>query len=179
MKIHRFQFCLLAACALPCLGWSSDWSCVIGPRVEKTWELYWENGVDGECSFEKILWGHLGIGASVTSTRIGSAWESNALRQEQYLLNFAWNFRLQKRVQPYVSLSGGWFWLDVGPEIFNEVPHSSPLAMVGTGARLQLWGPLSWKAGIGYHLITGDGLEGPGSLYPLILHSSVQWRFPR
>ena len=178
MRNLRFIHLLWVAISLPVMGWAGSWSCDVGPRVERTWELYWENGAEVECSLANVFGGHLGLGASVTSTRIGSAWNPNALRQEQYLVNSAWNFRLQKRVRPYVNLSAGWFWLDVGPAIFDVIPHSSPLLVLGSGARVGIWGPISWNAGFGYHLITGDGKSGPGSIYPLFLHTSVQWRIP-
>jgi len=169
---------LLGALALLSFSaWSSDLQCVVGPRIEKTWNLYWENGAEFTCSHPSLLWNHLGLGGSVTSTRVGSAFESNAVQQEQYFLSASWIFRLQKRVEPYVALNAGWFWLDVEDPIFNFLPHSAPLFALGGGTAVQVYGPVWCRFGIAYHLITGDGNSGIGSLYPLLLHTSVLWKF--
>jgi hypothetical protein len=177
MQHSARNFAILLLLALG-LAWSSDFQCSVGPRFEKTIDLFWENGAEVACSSSSILWSHLGMGASITSTRIGSAFESNALQQEQYLLNARWIFRPQKRVEPYVGINAGWFWLNVENEaLFGWMPHSAPLFAVGAGTSANIFGPVWCSLGVDYHLITGDGNSGPGSLYPCILHASILWRF--
>jgi hypothetical protein len=157
---------------------AQDFRCDAGLRFQKTWELYWENGVEGSCSKQNILGGHPFLSASAVSSRLGSALGSNALRQEEYLLGLGWKFRTEKRIQPYIALQTGWFWLDVEEPMFEVLPHSSVLATFSFGSEIPVYGPFLTRIGMDYHLITGDGLQGPGSLYPLFMHTSFLVRIP-
>lgn len=154
-------------------------SCAAGLRFQKTLELYWENGIEARCQLPQT-WSKWSVGATVISSRIGSAFQSNAIEQETYWIWLDRKFRADKRIQPYTALGTGYFWLDVeNPEIFSDLPNSSWLLTLEGGVQAQL--PLPWlqvRSGIGYHLITGDGTTGPGTLYPLYFHLNAEVLFP-
>ena len=152
--------------------------CLAGLRAQKTYELYWENGLDASCTHGSVLGGHLSLGLSAVSSRLGTALGTNALKQEEYLASILWNFRVRQRLQPYAGLGLGYFWLDVEDPLFEFLPHSSPLLAVQGGLTFAPSGPLAWRLGFGYHLIVGDGLSGPGSLYPLFVQTALLWRLP-
>lgn len=163
----------IAGLILALATFSAAQNCVAGVRVQKTFELYWQNGLELECRHASLLSEHLSLGLSVVSSRLGSAYGSNALKQEEYLFNTAWYFRTGKYVQPYAGLSAGWFWLDVENPAFSVIPHSAPLLALQGGCRWNFGSRFSLQTGLGYHLLTGDGLSGPGSLYPLFMRLSL------
>lgn len=154
---------------------TTKWECSVGARLQKTWELYFENGVEGNCQIP--VWGsRLSVGVAAVSTRLGTAFLSNALQQEQYWLQGQYTFRKGKRVEPYAGFGAGWFWLDVEDPMFNDIPHSAPLFALLGGAKVSINNWLLVRSGLGYQALVGNGEEGPGSVYPLFMQLNFETR---
>lgn len=161
-------------------GWATvaqAWRCHGGIRLQKTWELYWQNGAELSCSHDAWVQDRLVLGVSAVSTRIGSAWASDALRQEEYLVHSQWRFRSGKRWEPFVGMALGWFWLHIENPLFQGIPHSSPLWVWEGGTSWEFRHGVGLQFGLGWHMLTGDGTQGPGSLYPLFMQTQLRWRF--
>jgi hypothetical protein len=49
------------------------------------------------------------------------------------------------------------------------------LASLDAGLAYQFKSPLKINFSVGYNAISGDGLDSPGTLYPVFLQSSITW----
>jgi len=144
-----------------------------GLRFQKTQKLYWENGfaVDYTCS---RLWDkrvHLGL--SYTTSRLGSAINSNAIKQDNYLFNVSYHFRHTKSLHPMLRLNLGYFYADMENEIFEVLDHTAFMVSIDAGIYYQFDFPLTIGFTAGYNLSSGNGTTGPGSLYPIYYQMSL------
>ena len=146
-----------------------------GLRFQKTLNLYHENGITVHYRHAGLARNRVQLGLTYLSSRLGSAIGSNAIKQDQLLLSGAYLFRLERTVHPFVRANAGWFRADYESEIFNNVPNSSPVV----SAELGLWVPTKRRftagASAGYNLITGDGMDGPGTLFPIFYQLSLTY----
>lgn len=83
----------------------------VGVRVQKTVNLYWENGVSIQYSNRNVKADNLYFGFSYLSSRLGSALNSNAIKQDYLLFNTSWYFRKQHILRPLVRLNRAILWL--------------------------------------------------------------------
>lgn len=171
MRLRNFLF--LSFLILPHLIWAVN--CSAGLRLQRTWELYWENGFEGRCQVDSSKGWTVGLAA--ISSRLGSAFHSNALEQESYWLWGGYSFRPHASIQPYSDFGVGFFWLDIeNPQLFGDLPHSAILLTLEGGISSH-WRTWSLRSGLGYHLKTGNGKSGPGSLFPLFMHLGLEKNF--
>lgn len=147
----------------------------IGLRFQKSINLYYENGVTLQYSDERLLSNRVFIGLSYLSSRLGSAMGSNAIRQDNFLISGTWMFRPGRSIQPFLRLNTGYFIADYEDPVFDMLPNSSVLLSPETGVSYRFNFPLKAGISLGYNVITGDGVEGPGTLYPLYVQTSVTW----
>lgn len=176
--LHFALFTSFLVLASPVMSQDSQsWQCALGLRFQRTWELYHENGLEVACTHQKVLGGAVEWVVHATSSRFGSALTSHALEQENYLTGFHWIFRRQALVRPWTGLEAGYFHLDTESPIFKDLPNQSALLAL-TGGILVPYGPVQWRLGIGFNVITGDGIQGPGTLYPLYGQTTVAIRLP-
>ena len=145
----------------------------VGVRIQKTQKLYWENGfaIDYTCSrlYNKRV--HLGL--SYTTSRLGSAMNSNAIKQDNYLFNASYHFRHNKSLQPIFRINLGYFYADMEEEIFQVIDHTAFMFSLDAGIYYQFDFPLSIGLTAGYNLSAGNGTSGPGSLYPIFYQMSL------
>ena len=66
------------------------------------------------------------FGFSYFTSRLGKAINSNAIKQDNFLLSAAWYFKPNHIIRPFVRLNTGCFLSDY-PAIFDVLPHSSLL----------------------------------------------------
>ena len=157
-------------------SFSQSGSCFLaGVRLQKTHNLYYENGLTFDYTNPKFLNNKLHVGFSYVTSRLGSAIASNAIKQDNYLVSFAYHFRHEKIVCPIIQLDAGQFYADMEYEIFDEIPHKSFILATETGLFLNFNSPIKAKATIGYHLLTGNGESGPGTLFPLFFQFSLYY----
>ena len=151
----------------------------VGLRLHKAHKLYWENGLTAEYSSAN-LWTHrLHFGLTYHSSRFGTAVNSNALKQDNILLSTSLYFRHGKLLRPAAKLNIGYFHADYESAIFDDLPNSSLLLSFESGLAVDPSGPLRFDLTLGFNLITGDGMKGPGTIFPLFYQLSTRWTIPR
>lgn len=148
---------------------------VVSPMlmVRKTVALYWENGVGVDYTHDKLFDRRLHFSAGYLSSRLGSAIGSNALKQDYLLLGADWHTPILPALQWTIGLNTGLFMVDYEEDVFNNLPAQSALMAVQTGV---MWktGPVDLKLVLGYNLIAGNGVDIPGSLFPVYYQLNIQ-----
>ena len=147
----------------------------VGVRLQKTINLYYENGVSLSYSNKKLRSDQLYFGFSYVTSRLGTAMNSNAIKQDNYLLSSAYYFRKNHTVRPFLRLNAGYFSADYGDKMFDELPRTSPLLSTDFGLSFKTRLPLKIATSLGYNFVTGDGIEGPGTLYPIFYQLTLSW----
>ena len=89
-----------------------------------------------------------------------------------------YRFRSEKKLNPFIDVNLGWFHADYGSEIFDGLPNNSLLFSIEPGANYMFTDQVGGTLGFGYNLIAGDGIQGPGTLYPLFYQLSVHYKLP-
>jgi hypothetical protein len=155
----------------------NDWlgTLKVGLRAQKTQKLYWENGFTVDFTFPKVLNNRLHFGLSYVTTRLGSAIGTNAIRQDNYLLNVGYFFRNQKKLQPFTRLNTGYFYADYESEIFDALPNTALLLSIDAGLSYEFKTPITIDLSAGFNLNSGSGSKGPGTLYPIFYQLSVSY----
>ncbi len=151
----------------------ADWE--VGLRFQKTEQLYWENGIGVDFSSERFVNKHIHLKMSYASSRFGSALIGNAVRQDNILIGADWRFRPQRAFQIFTGLNSGFFHADMENAIFNQLPHNSLMLSVEAGLYYRFKFPIATSLSAGYNLISGDGVTGPGTLFPVFYQLSVYY----
>jgi hypothetical protein len=152
---------------------AQDKSLLTGIRLQKTHNFYYENGVAIEYTQEKYLQNKIYLGFIYVTSKLGTAINSNAVKQDNYLIQIGYHFLKDKIICPTVQLNTGYFHADYGSPIFDVLPHSSMLLSIEPGIFLNFKVSVKAKLSAGYNLITGNGTSGPGTLYPLFFQCSI------
>lgn len=147
----------------------------IGPRFQKTPNLYWENGFCIDYTNEKLWSERLFIGFSYITSRFGSAIHSNALKQDNFLFSAKSILRKGCLIRPSGKLNLGYFYADYEADIFDDLPNSSLILSIEAGLAIDPRLPVRADLSLGYNLLTGNGLKGPGTLYPLFYQLTIFW----
>ena len=156
-------------------GYSQERELDLGLRFQKSINLYYENGITLQYTDERLLSKRLFIGLSYVSSRFGTAMGTNAIKQDNYFISGTYMFRSQRSLQPFIRLNTGYFKAHYEDPVFDVLPQSSVLISPETGLSYRFSFPLKLGVSFGYNLITGDGRDGPGTLYPLFVQTSVTW----
>ncbi|GAB3758552.1 hypothetical protein GCM10028817_31800 [Spirosoma pomorum] len=151
----------------------------VGVRFQKTVNLYTENGVTFQYTHAKLANQRLYVGGSYVTSRLGTALGSNAIQQDNFLATVGYYFRPQWLVRPIVRANVGYFSAQYGSPIFNDLPRTSLLASPELGLCYCPNFPLKISGSIGYNLLTGTGVAGPGTLYPVFVQTSITWNVLR
>jgi hypothetical protein len=151
----------------------------VGLRFQKTEQLYWENGVGLDYTSDFLLKKRIHLKMSYATSRLGSAMIGNAVRQDNILVGADWRFRSQKPLQIFAGLNTGFFHADMENSTFDALPHNSMLLSAETGLFYKFKFPLATSLSVGYNLITGDGVTGPGTLFPVFYQLSVLYYIGR
>lgn len=147
---------------------SDNYELGIGARFQKTEQLYCENGVGADFTSDFLLKKKIHLKMSYATSRLGSAFSSNAIKQDNYLIGADWRFRTNKCLQVFVGLNTGYFHADMEEPMFNMLPHNSLLMSAETGLVYKFKFPMSVSLSAGYNLITT-----PGSLFPVFYQMSM------
>jgi hypothetical protein len=147
----------------------------VGLRFQKTVDLYYENGITVQYQFSKRIL----LGASYVTSRLGSAINSNAIKQDNFTISGAYLFRPNKKLQPIIRLNTGYFVANYESEIFKNLTNSSAILALDAGLLYSFQSPLKLNFTIGYNTITGDGEQGAGTLYPVYFQTSVMWNLSK
>lgn len=147
----------------------------VGLRLQKSINLYNENGFSVSYSNKKLRPDRLYFGFAYVTSRLGTAYKSNAIKQDNYLLSSAWLFRQKHVWRPFVRANVGYFSADYGDAVFDALPRHSPIFSTELGLSFKASLPLKLSTSLGYNFITGDGVEGPGTLYPVFYQATLSW----
>jgi len=145
----------------------------VGLRVQKTEQLYWENGVGADFTSDFLLQKKIHLKLSYVTSRIGSAFLSNAVRQDNVIIGADWRFRSDKDFQLFAGLNTGFFHADMEIPKFDVLPHNSMLLQLEAGLFYKFKFPLATSLSVGYNVINGDGVNIPGTLFPVYYQLSV------
>ena len=147
----------------------------VGIRLQQTVNLYNENGISISYSCKKLKPDKLYFGFTYITSRLGTAFHSNAIKQDNFLVSAAWYLRRKHIIRPFGRLNTGYFSADYGSKIFDVLPRKSLLLSTDIGLCFETNLPLKISATLGYNFITGNGLSGPGTLYPLFYQLTISW----
>lgn len=148
----------------------------VGARIQKTQEMYWENGISSQYSFAKFKPNRFYIGFDYVSSRLGSAYNSNAIKQDSYIFSGSWLFNKSKPYHFLTRLNMGYFYSDLEYEIFNEIPNTSFLLAPELGFTYDFKKvPISLNLGTGFYIITAKEGYSPGTLQPLYFHFDIHY----
>lgn len=175
VKFVLFAFIILQMCSLKAQQPILD----VGLRLQKSINLYAENGVSASFSTPKFGYDKVFFGIAYVSSRLGSAWGTNAIKQDNFLFSVGHFGRKGKLIRPFARLNSGWFNADYESDLFDDLDHQSLILAPDFGISLEAPFPVKVQCTFGYHLITGDGTSGPGTLYPLFIQSTVSWNIFR
>lgn len=150
----------------------------IGVRMQKTEQLYWENGVGLDYTSDFLLKKKIHLKMSYASSRIGSALGTNAIKQDNYLIGADWRFRSDKDFQIFAGMNTGFFHFDTENSIFDVLPNNSMLLSLETGLFYKFKFPMATSLSVGYNIINGDGVNKPGTLFPVFYQLSVFYYIP-
>lgn len=148
----------------------------LGIRLQKSHRFYWENGFSAAYRSSKLLHQKLAIGINFLSSQLGTALISNAIRQEQYLMFGAYQLNPStKRIHPYVQFNVGYLKAHLNPAYFQNITNTSWLSSLEIGAASTFQKKMHLKLSMGYNVITGNGSQGVGSIYPLFFQGTAQY----
>ncbi len=171
MKKHILGFCLSA---IAISGYSQTFNA--GIRIQKTQEMYWENGVSAQYSFKNLKPNQLFFGFDYVTTRLGSAIGSNAMKQDNFIFSGSWAFRKDKAFHPVARLNMGYFYADYEEEIFSSLPNTAFLCAPEFVLNYEIPNlPLSVNLGTGYYVGFTSEANSPGTLQPLYYHLDVHY----
>jgi len=147
----------------------------VGIRLQRSINLYAENGVTAQYTNQKLAHQRLYVGFSYVTSRLGTAFQSNAIKQDNVLLSASYYFWMKRQIRPVVRANVGYFAASYGSELFRDLPSTSLLASPEFGFAYCPAFPLKVTASVGYNLLTGNGVTGPGTLYPVFVQTSITW----
>ena len=148
-----------------------------GIRIQKTNGMYWENGITAQYSFKSFAPERLYIGFDYVTSRLGSAMNSNAIKQDNFLVSGSWYFKDPKPFRFHVRLNVGYFISDYEEEIFDEIPNTAFLLSPEIGFNYAFKNvPITLNLGSGYYIDFAKEGYSPGTLQPLYFHLDVNYR---
>jgi len=148
----------------------------LGVRLQKDVGLYSENGISVNYSNQNLMPDRLYFGFSYFTSRLGTAFNSNAIKQDNFLLSASYYFRRNRILRPFVRLNAGYFDADYGSAIFNVLPGNTYLLSPEGGLSFQTHLPLKIAVSFGYNVNTSNGLNNvPGTIYPFFYQLTLSW----
>jgi hypothetical protein len=178
LKRHIVYWMVLSSLiCCPAVTYCQEHEFNVGLRFQKAVHLYWENGITADYTHPHLWQKRIHLGFSYCTSRLGTAYHSNAIKQDNYLMYCLLNFREEKLWQPVVKLNTGYFYSDMEYKIFEMLPHESALVSLEAGVSIKLKYPIRLSTSLGYNFITGNGMSGPGTLYPVFYQLSLQYVF--
>lgn len=149
----------------------------VGIRLQKTHQMYWENGVSAQYSFANFKKDRLFVGFDFVTSRLGTAFNSNALKQDSYIFSGSWHFFKKRQVHLVGRLNTGYLTTDLEADIFAQLPSSAFLLAPEFGLNYspkQL--PFSLNTGIGFYVNMLEESKTPGTFQPLYYHLTIYYK---
>ncbi|MBI1835644.1 MAG: hypothetical protein HYR91_00110 [Flavobacteriia bacterium] len=150
-----------------------------GVRMKKFTGFYWENGISWEFSSSKIFNQKIHFGFNLLSSRLGSAFMSNAIPTLTTELSVIKYFRIEKAVQPLLRLNLGYAHANYGSIIYKGIASNSALISIETGVGYKFPANFRCVASGGFNAITGNGAKGLGTIYPFYGQFSIFYQIKK
>ena len=147
-----------------------------GITAQKTQKLYWENGLGVDFTSDFLFGKRIHLKTALITSRLGSAFRSNAINQESFTLGADWRFFSRKPLQIFTGFNAGYFMAHYDDPEFDDLANSSPLVQLDACLIYRFAFPLSLSASLGYNFITSNGEQGPGTLFPLFYQFKLYYR---
>lgn len=154
---------------------ASESELFLGVKLQKTHSLYYENGFNAEYSSSEFLGNQFHSGFSYISSRFGSAFNSNALKQDNFLFHTSYSFLKNAILNPFIKLNAGFIVADYQSPLFDDIDNTMPLTSMDLGLSYTPNTPLKAQVSLGYNIITSDGTSGVGTVYPLYFNIIIMW----
>jgi hypothetical protein len=169
-------FIIIVYFLFPIIAKSQNDEVNLGIRIQKSQKFYWENGITADYTSDFLLKKRIHLKASIVSSRLGTALNNNAIKQENYIIGADWRFRSEKSFQFFAGLNTGFFHADMEEEIFQVLPHNSFLLQFEGGLSYKFKFPIVATLSLGYNFIGGNGVTSPGTLFPVYYQLSVFYK---
>jgi hypothetical protein len=154
---------------------ASESELFLGVKLQKTHSLYYENGFNAEYSSSEFLANQFHSGFSYISSRFGSAFNSNAIKQDIILFHTSYTFLEKAILNPFIKLNAGLIIADYQSPLFDDIDNTMPLTSIDLGLSYTPIKPLKAQVSLGYNIITSDGTSGVGTVYPLYFNIIIMW----
>jgi len=173
---HRLKLWITTFFICGCsAGFSQNSHLDVGLRFQKTVNLYYENGFTVQYTNSHLLAQRLYFGITYVTSRLGSAMGTNAIKQDNIFISTTYMFRPARSLKPFIRLNTGYFFADYEEPVFDVLPNSSFLLSPEAGLAFSFNNPLKLNLSLGYNLITGGGVDGAGTLFPVFIQTGVTW----
>ncbi len=176
MKRLPFLFVFILSVGYSSAQFTKYYELNAGIVAQKTQKLYWENGIGVDFASDFLLDRRIHLKAAMVSSRLGSAFRSNAISQESFTLGADWRFFRKKPMQIFTGLNAGYFMAHYDNSEFDILPNSSSLLQFESGMSYRFAVPLTLSASLGYNFINSNGKKGPGTLFPVFYQLKVYYR---
>jgi hypothetical protein len=148
----------------------------LGVRLQKDIGLYYENGISVNYSDKNLKPDRWYFGFSYFTSRLGTALNSNAIKQDNFLLSTSYYFKQNHALRPFVRLNAGYFSADYGSPVFDVLPSKTYLLAPEVGLSYKTKLPIKVALSLGYNTHTSDGTNGiPGTIYQFYYQLTVSW----
>lgn len=138
-----------------------------GLSYKKFAGFYTMTGLCAEFSHKQIAKNKLYFGLNVTSSLLGSAFNNNGIPVLATELYARYPFRHEKKLQPFVMLNTGYAKANYGSDKYKNLTSSSFILSPEAGISYKLPYNIQLQGSLAYQLISGDGINGPGFIYPV------------
>ena len=151
-----------------------------GLRIQKTNEMYWENGISVQYSFKDFKPQRFYLGFDFVTSRLGTAYNSNAIKQNSYIASASWHGKewgVLPGMRFVTRLNIGYLVADMEEEFFNEIPNTAFLFSPEIGFAYNFKKlPIGLYLGSGYYINFAPEGESPGTFQPLYYHLDIYYR---
>jgi len=149
----------------------------VGVSLKKFAGFYSMGGLCAEASSARLDKGQLFLGLNITSSSLGSAFFNNGI---PVIVSEVYARRVllkQRRVKPFVMLNLGYAKAFPGSDKYNSLTTSALLVSPEAGVACGISSHTSAQGGMGYHITSGNGLKGPGFIYPVCFQLRLLYSF--
>ena len=150
-----------------------------GITLHKSAGFYFENGVSAQYSSESILNNKLLLGLHLVNSRLGTAFQSNAVKQGRIYLSGHYRFLSKKSLNILTGVNTGWFHANYESDLFKDLTNNSMILAADLGLQYTVVEKLTTRTTLGYNLISGNGESGAGTLYPVFYQFTLLWNFSK
>lgn len=149
----------------------------VGVKAQKTQLMYWENGISARYSFASFKPDQFQVGLDYITSRLGTAFQSNALKQDSYIASATWYFIKEKAFHFFTKFNMGYFHVNLEEDFFDELPNTAFLLSPEVGFSYDFKNlPIAINLGSGYNIGLVEESKSPGTLQPLFYNLTVYYK---